>query len=165
MDVKLFRGIQKLSGRSTLLDVLMILISNRARYIYFFIVLFMLIKKGYGKRLTTEAFISLLISLFMNTTIKLFYYRPRPFIKRKVGILIPSKKDSSFPSKHTLLVFTVSTIILFYERTVGLVMTGLSILTGLSRIWTGHHYPSDILASAVAGSLTSYFVHHFTSQK
>lgn len=38
-------------------------------------------------------------------------------------------------------------------------MTGLAVLTGISRIWVGHHYPSDIIGSALLGSLTSMFVH------
>jgi undecaprenyl-diphosphatase len=38
-------------------------------------------------------------------------------------------------------------------------MFGLSLLTGFSRIWVGHHYPSDIIGSAFLGSFTSIFVH------
>lgn len=84
-----------------------------------------------------------------------FYFRSRPFIKHRVGILIPSKMDSSFPSKHTLLAFAASTSILLREKQIGVVMWILSILTGFSRVWMGHHYPSDIIFSAIIGSITS----------
>jgi undecaprenyl-diphosphatase len=77
------------------------------------------------------------------------------FIKRRVGILIPSKMDSSFLSKHTLLTFAVSTSIFLHERVIGSVMWGLALLTGFSKIWVGHHYPSDIIRSAFIGSVTS----------
>ncbi|ADE68636.1 hypothetical protein BMQ_1604 [Priestia megaterium QM B1551] len=77
--------------------------------------------------------------------IKCFYFKPRPFMERRVGILIPSKMDSSFLSKHTLLAFAVSTSIFLHKRILGSVMLGLSLLTGFSRIWLGHHYPSDSL--------------------
>jgi undecaprenyl-diphosphatase len=80
-------------------------------------------------------------------------------MKRRVGILIPSKMDSSFPSKHTLLVFAVSTTVFLYRRVLGSIMWGISLLTGLSRIWVGHHYPTDIIGSAILGSLSSLFVH------
>lgn len=83
-------------------------------------------------------------------------------MKRRVGILIPSKMNSSFPSKHTLLVFAISTSIFLYDRLLGSIMWGLSFLTGLSRIWVGHHYPSDIMGSAILGSLTSVIVHYFS---
>ncbi|WP_429758516.1 phosphatase PAP2 family protein [Bacillus sp. S14(2024)] len=34
----------------------------------------------------------------------------------------------------------------------------LAFLTGFSRIWSGQHYPSDIIGSALIGSLTSIVV-------
>jgi undecaprenyl-diphosphatase len=119
----------------------------------------MLFKKQTGKKITMEVVISLIVCLFLNRLIKLFFFRPRPFMKRRVGILIPSKMDSSFPSKHTLLVFAVSTTVFLYRRVLGSIMWGISLLTGLSRIWVGHHYPTDIIGSAILGSLSSLFVH------
>ena len=76
-------------------------------------------------------------------------------MKHRVGILIPSKMDSTFPSKHTLLVFAISTSIFLYDRILGSIMWILSVLTGFSRIWVGHHYPSDIIGSAFIASMTS----------
>jgi undecaprenyl-diphosphatase len=110
------------------------------------------------KKITISAVISAFITLIISILIKLFYFKPRPFLKRRVGILIPSKMDSSFPSKHTLLVFSVSTTVFFYRRLLGSIMWGMSLLTGFSRIWVGHHYPSDIIGSAALGSFTSMFI-------
>ncbi|MED1469444.1 undecaprenyl-diphosphatase [Bacillus salipaludis] len=159
MDVKLFRAINFLSGRSLMLDKMMIFISNRIRFVYILILIIMFFKRQEYRKMAMDAAISILISLIINIFIKLFYFKPRPFLKRSVGILIPSKMDSSFPSKHTLLVFAVSTTIFFYHRFLGVIMGGMSFLTGLSRIWVGHHYPSDIIGSAFLGSLISFFVH------
>jgi undecaprenyl-diphosphatase len=96
--------------------------------------------------------------LLINMLIKCFYFKPRPFMKRRVGILIPSKMNSAFLSKHTLLTTAVSTSIFLREHVLGSVMWGLSLLTGFSRIWIGHHYPSDIIRSIFIGSLTSIIV-------
>lgn len=159
MDVKLFRVINLLSGRFSILDKMMILISNRVRYVFILIMIIMWFKHRNYKKITMEAVISVTISLIINSMIKLFYFKPRPFLKGRVEILIPSKRDSSFPSKHTLLAFAVSTTFFFYHRLLGSIMWGLSFLTGLSRIWVGHHYPSDILGSAFLGSFTSIFIH------
>ena len=63
--------------------------------------------------------------------------------------------DSTFPSKHTLLVFAISTSIFLYDRVLGSIMWVLSVLTGFSRIWVGHHYPSDIIGSAFIATMTS----------
>ena len=156
MDVQLFRVINLLSGRNLVIDKLMILISNKIKFVFFFIFVILLFSK---RKVFIEAVMSIVITLFMHFITKIFYFKPRPFIDRRVRILTPSKFDSSFPSKHTLLTFAVSTIVLFYQRTVGSILLGVSALTGLSRIWVGHHYPSDILGSAVLGSFTSTFIH------
>ncbi|MEH7380240.1 undecaprenyl-diphosphatase [Bacillus sp. JJ1533] len=165
MDVKVFRVINQMSGRSSLVDHFMILVSNKVRYVYFLILIVMWFKKHPYKQITNNAVISAIVTLVMNSFFKLFIYKPRPFIKKRVGILIPSKLDSSFPSKHTLLVFAVSTSVLLYNRVLGSIMFGLAVMTGLSRIWVGHHYPSDIIGSALLGSLTSMFVHIISRSK
>ncbi|QCJ44553.1 undecaprenyl-diphosphatase [Bacillus sp. S3] len=162
MDVKLFRLINLLSGRHLVIDKLMILISQKMKFVFFIILVILLFKK---KNVTIEAVVSIIISLFLHFIIKSFYFKPRPFKAGRVGILIPSKFDSSFPSKHTLLTFAVSTTVLFHQRILGFIMLGFSFLTGLSRIWVGHHYPSDIAGSAVLGSLTSAIINKILQRK
>ncbi|NMH70632.1 undecaprenyl-diphosphatase [Bacillus sp. RO3] len=162
MDTMLFQAISRLSGRSFIVDKWMIGISNRMRYVFIFVLILLWFK---NKKIPLRAILASSIALIMNTIIKLFIYKPRPFIKRRVGILIPSKMDSTFPSKHTLLAFAVSTTIFCYQRFLGALMLGLSFLTGLSRIFVGHHYPSDILGSAVIGSLSSMMVTPFSWAK
>lgn len=73
-------------------------------------------------------------------------------------LLIPSKNNSSFPSKHTAVAFALATSVLLRERLFGSIMWFLAILTGLSRIWLGHHYPFDIIGSAFIGILTSIVI-------
>ncbi|MBD1380658.1 undecaprenyl-diphosphatase [Metabacillus arenae] len=138
----------------TPIDLFMILISKKMRYVFLFVLLFMWINSSY-KKAAKKAVISSLFSLIINRLIKSVYFKPRPFMKRRIGILIPSKTDSSFPSKHTLLVFSISTSVFLYERFIGSIMWGLSMLTGFSRIWLGHHYPIDIIGSAFIGSFVS----------
>ncbi|WP_421383714.1 undecaprenyl-diphosphatase [Bacillus salacetis] len=152
MDQRLFWAMNSLSKRTDLINYLMILVSNRVRYVYLFVLLFFWFK---NRSVTIHALVSAAASLIISYIIRLFSFRPRPFVKSRVGILIPSKRNSSFPSKHTLLAFAVSATISFYHRTTGAVLTGLSTLTGLSRIWVGHHYPSDIIGSALIGSFIS----------
>lgn len=155
MDFKVFRFINQLSGRVLPIDLLMIFISNKIRYLFLFVLILMWIRKGHYRLLALTSVFSAGLSLIIYFLIKLFYFRPRPFIKHRVGILIPSKVDSSFPSKHTMLVFAVSTVIYLRERVLGLIMLLLSGLTGLSRVWLGHHYPFDIIGSAIIASFTS----------
>lgn len=155
MDLRLFRLINDLSGRYSPMDRLMILISNRIRYAYILIFVIVLVTNRSNRRIAVETGSSVFLSFIAHFFIKLFYYKPRPFKKRRVGILIPSKLDSTFPSKHTLIAFAASTSIFFFNRSLGSLMLWMSAVTGFSRIWVGHHYPSDIIGSAMLGSLTS----------
>ncbi|MGD6831969.1 undecaprenyl-diphosphatase [Sutcliffiella halmapala] len=159
MDLKLFLAINQLAGRSWFLDRCMILVSQKMRYVYFFILFFLWLRKGRERKMAIDAGISVLICLVSNRLIKLLWFRPRPFLKRRIGILIPSLMDSSFPSKHTILAFAVSTIIFLHHRGLGIILHGLSWLTGFSRIWIGHHYPFDIIGSAFIGTFTSVLLH------
>ena len=155
MNNKAFKLINQFSGRCSPIDLLMILISNKIRYVFIFVLIFLWFRNDSYKKVSCNAVKSMGITWFIHTLIKLFYFKPRPFVKHRVGILIPSKMDSTFPSKHTLLVFAISTSIFLYDRILGSIMWILSVLTGFSRIWVGHHYPSDIIGSAFIASMTS----------
>ena len=159
MDYKVFKAINRPTRRYSLLDMLMILISKKVRYVYITILCLMWFRNNSGQKAVLNAVKSVVFSLLINILIKCFYFKPRPFLKQRIGILIPSKTDSSFPSKHTLLAFAVSTSIFLRERIIGSIMMGLSMLTGVSRIWVGHHYPSDIIGSAFIGGLIGLAVH------
>lgn len=162
MDEKIFKKIIHFADHYRVFDKLMILVSNKIRYVFLFVLVIMWFR---SKKPVAKNFIfTVLFSMMINKMIKLFYYKPRPFVNHRVGILIPSKEDSSFPSKHTILAFALSTSIFLRDRILGTVMYGLSLLTGFSRIWIGHHYPSDIIGSAVIGSIISFFIDRFSNR-
>ena len=158
MNYILFRAINGLARRGTTMDTIMIFISQKSRYLYLFILICMWFRNNFYKKNILYAGISAGITLFINRIIQIFYFKPRPFIVHRVRLLIPSKNNSSFPSKHTALAFAVATSILLRERLIGSIMWLLAVLTGFSRIWVGHHYPFDIIGSAVIGSLTSMII-------
>lgn len=160
MDKIIFKGINQLAGNYRLLDNLMIVITKKARYVYVLILLFMWFRNNFNKKITLNACLSFVVTYIINFFIKIFYFKPRPFLKHGVYLLppFPSKRNSSFPSKHTTLAFAVATSVLFYHRILGRVMWLIAILTGFSRIWSGQHYPSDIIKSSLLGCFTASFV-------
>lgn len=141
----------------------MILTSNRVRYVYGVILIFLWMKSSLERKVTINALLSIIASILLHTISNRINYKPRPFIKKRVNMLIPSKVDSSFLSKHTLLVFAVSTSIYLQNKTLGLFTYFLAGLTGLSRIWVGHHYPLDIIRSSFIGSLIGLFINKVRS--
>jgi undecaprenyl-diphosphatase len=160
MNYKIFRDINKLACRYPLLDTIMITISQKVRYLYVLLLILMWFRNNFYKKITLYAGISAGVTLLINSFIKLFYFKPRPFLKYSVRVLppFPSKKNSSFPSTHTALVFAIATSVLFYKRLLGCIMWLLAFLVGFSRIWMGQHYPSDIIGSALLGSLNAIVV-------
>jgi undecaprenyl-diphosphatase len=161
MDYRIFRAINQFAGRYRLFDTIMIIISQKVRYLYVVLLIFMWFRNNFYKKVTLFTGISVVVTLLLNCFIKLFYFKPRPFLKFWVHLLLPSpsKKNSSFPSKHTTLAFAAATSVLLYKRVVGSIMFILAFLAGFSRIWMGQHFPSDIVGSAFLGSLTSIIVY------
>ncbi|MBO1510194.1 phosphatase PAP2 family protein [Metabacillus bambusae] len=158
MDQRLFKWINDFAGKNTFLDNIMVFASNKIRYIFAFVLFLMWLRKGQKRKVFYHSLISLMINLCINVLIKQYKFRPRPFMTRKANLLIPSKLDSTFTSKHTLLAFAVSTMIFISNKIFGFIMLGLSVLIGFSRIWTGAHYPFDVVRSAFIGSIVSIVV-------
>ncbi|MBU8880875.1 undecaprenyl-diphosphatase [Bacillus sp. FJAT-29790] len=160
MDYRVFRAINQFAGRYRLLDMIMITISQKVRYLFVLILILMWFRNHYHKKITLFTGISVGITFLLNKIIKQFYFKPRPFLNLWVHLLppSPSKRDSSFPSKHTTLAFAAATSVTFYKRVLGCIMYLLAFFAGFSRIWMGQHYPSDIICSALLGSLISVVV-------
>lgn len=59
--------------------------------------------------------------------------------------------DSSFPSGHTSSWFSMAVVYADKYPKLTIPLYSCGILVGLSRIYQGQHYPSDILAGAILG--------------
>lgn len=87
-----------------------------------------------------------------NLWLKNWIARPRPFHTYSdiMPLVIPGDLYS-FPSGHTLSSFCAATACFGYSRRAGLFCYLLAVLIGLSRLYMGVHYPSDVLAGALLG--------------
>jgi len=91
-------------------------------------------------------------------------FRERPLHNPALMIRIPYGVDekwlihwSSFPSDHAVLFFTLATSIFFVSRRLGLLaFFHAFFVVGLTRIYLGLHYPTDILAGALLGIGIAY---------
>jgi undecaprenyl-diphosphatase len=118
-------------------------------------------------RLRTEAAFQLLAwgTGGMSTIVKGFVQRPRP-LPEQVRVVLAPLGGSSFPSGHVLtymgtygfLAYLCYTLIrpaqARWPMSLGLV--GMLGLVGPSRIYQGHHWPTDVAASYFLG--TSYLI-------
>ena len=95
-----------------------------------------------------------------NLTIKPLISRPRPWLDWPIIPLVTEKDPNSFPSGHTCAAFAaamvwVRTLPQKRDRVIAAVM---AVLMGLSRLYVGVHYPSDVLAGAVIGALCAWVI-------
>ncbi len=79
--------------------------------------------------------------------------RDRPFING-VGTLVGvAPDDPSFPSGHSAGSFAAAVALsAFYPRDAPLLL-GVATSVGVSRVYLGHHFPSDVVAGAGLGSV------------
>jgi len=96
----------------------------------------------------------------ISTLVKGFVHRPRP-LPEQVRVVLAPLGGSSFPSGHVLtyvgtygfLSFLVYTLVkppqVRWPLSLGL--AGLVVLVGPSRIYQGHHWPTDVAASYMLG--------------
>lgn len=82
--------------------------------------------------------------------------RQRPNRHRLAIVVGKLPTDSSFPSGHTAGSFAAATAIGTLLPRQRLPLLWLASVVGLSRIYLGHHFPSDVLAGAALGGATGH---------
>lgn len=99
-----------------------------------------------------------LLGLLVNQIIGLTQSHPRPFMISLGHTLIPHAADSSFPSDHLTLWWSVAFSLLLQHgpRSVGL----LGIPIAWARIYLGVHFPLDMLGAAVVAALSAWLTLH-----
>ena len=85
--------------------------------------------------------------------------RPRPYLGHPLDahLYIGASHDPSFPSDHATAAFAIAVSILLRNRRAGWLAVAMAALLSLSRVVVGTHYPSDVLAGALIGSLAALF--------
>ncbi len=89
-----------------------------------------------------------------NLFLKPVVARVRPYeINAAVELLVKPLSDFSFPSGHTLVCFEACSVLLLRRSKWGIPALILAFLVAFSRLYLYVHYPSDVLAGMLLGSL------------
>ena len=109
--------------------------------------------------LTTSLLAQLLKNLFFNE-----HFRPFKVLSDDNVLHIPDGVNpllnNSFPSGHTITAFSIATflVLISSKRIVWLPLLIAAWLIGFSRIYLTHHFPADVWAGAVLGTLSTLIV-------
>lgn len=105
---------------------------------------------------------SMLLGLLCtNVILKHLFARPRPWLDvAGLTALVNEPDPNSFPSGHTCAAFAAGMI---WLRTLPwkwgrITAVVLAVCMGLSRLYVGVHYPTDVLAGALVGSFCAWVV-------
>lgn len=162
MDYNLFLLVNNFAGKWICLDSLATFFAKY--FIYFLvagaIILFFSIKdkKEKIKYLILTLSSVILSRLIITEIIRLFWYRPRPFVAHAVNSLIEHSASASFPSGHIAFLFALATAIYFFNKKFGIAFLIASFLIGLARIFVGVHWPLDILGGIIIGIFSAVIV-------
>ncbi len=96
--------------------------------------------------------------LVCNIILKPAVARIRPYDFQEslgvtINLLIEKQHDFSFPSGHTIASFEACTVMMLGSRKLGIPATLLAILIAFSRLYLYVHYPTDVIASVILGTL------------
>ncbi len=115
-----------------------------------------------------------LIAKIIEFILKTAFFIPRPYIvnHQPTFVTIPPI-DSSFPSFHTMIAFTLATIIFIKNRRLGLFLFVVAATIGAARIAANIHYPLDVIGGLImgvtigisCGKITFYARHHYPSTR
>jgi len=120
-----------------------------------------------GSEEWTRIFLAMLLAIMLagvaGTVIKRTVPRARPSVYTDTRWGGPrfSSKYHSFPSGHVGASTAFFGVLLIARRRVGLACLPIPILIGLSRMYIGAHYLSDVVCAAVVGTLCALVVARF----
>ncbi|AGY77898.1 phosphatase PAP2 family protein [Clostridium autoethanogenum] len=161
MNMEIFRLINNLANKNSILDSIMIFFSKDVPYIFMAVVAAVFIlgivkTNSDYRKIAFSTFVITVINLILSFIIGGIYYKDRPFVHNKVNLLFTHVKDASFPSDHAMGTMSIALGLGKYNNILSLMLTILSVIVGFSRVYVGQHYPMDVIGAYMIVCGTSY---------
>ncbi|EOW9528139.1 phosphatase PAP2 family protein [Bacillus cytotoxicus] len=113
----------------------------------------LIFSKGTLQIAASAAAVSLTMSHIPVQILKRWYPRKRPYLTiQNAKYLSHPLKDHSFPSGHTTAIFSVIIPFICYDFNLLIALLPLALCVGVSRIYLGLHYPSDVFVGMCLGT-------------
>ena len=158
--------------KNSFFDLVMPVLSGRD-YVALPGLLLFVIACAFGRRMTRACMVALVIALAIadrgsEKGLKNLFSERRPYATlENVNVCLGdswfvtnpdpsdprSTRSNSFPSTHATNVAAVAVVLAFLDRKTLWATIPLALLVGLSRVYTGNHYPGDVLAGYALGAL------------
>ena len=160
MDVIEFQILYTLQElRTPLVDGLMVFITSLGDHGWFWLLMGVLLFSFPRTRLLGGCMLISIAAGFLlgNVLLKNMAARQRPcWLDPSVELLVRVPKDFSFPSGHSLVSFEGAVCIFLFNRKWGIPALMLAVLTAFSRLYLFVHFPTDVLAGIVMGTVIAW---------
>jgi len=145
--------------RSTALDEIFqyITVLADSKVLFLAAILMLLIRKKNIRAYGILLLAGITLSYYSSHFLKYFFMRARPFMAMEEATAVIAAGGYSFPSGHATSAFMAAFILSSCFRRWVLFFC-LAVLVGISRVYLGVHYPADVLAGAVLGTLIGYLL-------
>jgi len=166
VNERLFLAINRLSHHSAFLDALMVFC---AQYIPLILIAFLaylwILAKRVGRQMAVRAALSGGLALLLARIVGMFHYQAIPSVLGLGRPLILHAANNSFPSDHVSFSFGIAMSLLFSGSTILWPQAVfLAVLVAFARVFVGVHFPVDVLAGALVGTLASLIIHLLRSK-
>jgi membrane-associated phospholipid phosphatase len=155
LDTRIFM-LFNMQGYPKWLDRFMWLATQLGNMLTAFVIAFLLFLLN-DHRLAIVLIFGTLTLWLLVEIIKALSDRDRPFLTlEKTRIIGWREKGDSFPSGHTTQVFFLMTLLMYhFQLGMGesIALYAVAALVGFTRIYIGAHYPRDVIAGIVLGSV------------
>ncbi|TMA08673.1 MAG: phosphatase PAP2 family protein [Methanobacteriota archaeon] len=164
LDETIFRALN-LAGTDPVLDRIFVFFTILTGVYVIFLVAVPLWLKGL-REATFDVLLVLGITILVSEAIKYLVGRARPCdtlsnVRTLAGYRCSAEFDPAFPSGHASRAFAVAGFLTVRFRwKVGVPAGAVAVLAGLSRVYLGLHWPSDILGGAVVGIALALLVEY-----
>ncbi len=156
MDSWLFLYINQNAYRTVWLDRILLWITQIGNGAFSFLLVGIFYLFG-QREFALELLFGTLTLWFTVEAVKALAERSRPFYLIEEANLVGwRERGKSFPSGHSSQAFFMASLISHVFQAgllLNVVLYGLAILVAFSRVYIGVHYPRDILAGAILGSV------------
>jgi undecaprenyl-diphosphatase len=145
--------------RTSWLDVLMPLITRLgdSGVIWIVLAFCLLVSRKYRKTGIALCCALVLDMIICNGILKPFVARIRPCdLNTSVQLLIPRPTDFSFPSGHAAASFATVSALYFCRQKLWIPALILAWFIAFSRLYLYVHYPSDVIAGILLGSILGF---------
>ena len=155
LDEIIFRALN-LAGGNPILDRIMIFFTMLSgEYVIFLVAVPLWLRRL--RTATFDVLLLLAITIVATEAIKYLVDRPRPCdalanVNTLAGYRCSAEFDPAFPSGHASRAFAVAAFLTIRFRwRLGIPAGAFAVLAGISRVYLGLHWPSDVLGGAAVG--------------